>query len=359
MRLCFFCEKGTIPGKMNKTTGIFVWLVLVLLVYVSADEAARQETAVREIAITIDDLPVNYMTDLGVAGWEKVTSDLLGSLKQHSVPAIGFVNLGKLYAGEGLLDKRRLALLERWLDLGFELGNHTFSHLDLHTTTLPEFTKNLLRGEDILRGLCMDHGRELEFFRHPLLHTGRDLETKHGLEKILADHGYRVAPVTMDNSEWIYARAFDIANGKVDTGLKKRIAAAYLDYMDRVFAYYESQSRAMFGREIKQVLLIHANTLNSEHFGDLARILKTRGYTFISLAEALEDEAYTSTDRYTGPGGITWLHRWALTQGKTGDFFKGEPEVDEFVSAIYQGKYQGTIRGVTGCTDFLLPMSSD
>ena len=314
---------------------------MILLLFVSGGEstAIHQETAVREIVITIDDLPVNRMSERGVEGWEKVTVGLLQSLKKHNVPAIGFVNLGKLYTEDGRLDKRRLLLLEKWLEAGFELGNHTFSHLDLHKTPLPEFTQDLLKNEDILRGLCKDHNRKLVYFRHPLLHTGLDLETKFGLEKKLADHGYKVAPVTMDNSEWIYARAFDIADGQGDSELKKRIATAYLDYMNRVFEYYERQSRALFGRETKQILLIHANALNSEHFDDLAQLLKAREYTFISLTEALQDEAYSSEDTYTGPGGITWLHRWALTQGKKGEFFKGEPEVDEFVSAIYQGKY--------------------
>ena len=250
--------------------------MLILLLFVSGGEsnATHQETAVREIVITIDDLPVNHMSERGVEGWEKVTFGLLQSLKKHNVPAIGFVNLGKLYTEDGRLEKRRLLLLEKWLEAGFELGNHTFSHLDLHKTPLPEFTQDLLKNEDILRGLCKDHNRKLVYFRHPLLHTGLDLETKLGLEKILADHGYKVAPVTMDNSEWIYARAFDIADGQGDSELKKRIATAYLDYMDRVFAYYESQSRALFGREIKQILLIHANTLNSEYFDDLAQLLK-------------------------------------------------------------------------------------
>lgn len=314
-------------------------LPIILLAPVNYYEIERPVPGLREVAVTIDDLPVNYMTDKGVAGWEKVTAGLLEGLKRHDVPAIGFVNMGKLYGEDGSLDQRRLALLESWLEGGFKLGNHTFSHLDIHKTSLDGFTQDLLRDEDILRRLCRKHNRELEYFRHPLLHTGLDLETKHALERFLKDHGYKVAPVTIDNSEWIYARAFDIANNQGDTALKKRIATAYLDYMERVFAYYESQSIGLFGREIKQILLIHANTLNSEHFGDLARILKKRGYTFISIAEALKDEAFTSKDTYTGPGGITWLHRWALTQGKKGEFFKGEPDVDEFVNAIYQGRY--------------------
>jgi peptidoglycan/xylan/chitin deacetylase (PgdA/CDA1 family) len=325
---------------MSKNPGVFVLLIVILFFSVNTIGLARQKVLKRKIAITIDDLPVNYMTDLGVTGWENITSNLLKSQKEHEVPAIGFVNIGKLYDNEGNLERRRLALLENWLEAGFELGNHTFSHVDLHKVSLSEFKQDLLKNEAILRKLSAKHGRNLTYFRHPLLHTGLNLETKQGLEEFLSDHGYKVAPVTMDNSEWIYARAFDIANSRGNHELKKRIAAAYLVYMDRVFAYYEDQSRKLFGREIKQVLLIHSNTLNAEYFGDLAQILKKRGYTFISLSEALEDEAYSSPDSYTGQGGITWLHRWALTQGKKGDFFKGEPEVDAFVNAIYKGEYK-------------------
>ena len=327
-------------GMPNQSSGILIFLCLVLLAAAACEaDTPPAEQPARQIAITFDDLPVNYMRELGVSGWESVTSRLLGSLKEHGVPAIGFVNLGKLYKEDGKLDPRRLALLTQWLEAGFELGNHTFSHLDLHKVSLPEFNQDLLRDEDILRDLCERNGSRLEFFRHPLLHTGLDLDTKLGLEQKLDELGYRVAPVTMDNSEWIYARAYDIADANGDSELKSRIAAAYLDYMERVVAYYESQSRDLFGREIRQILLVHSNTLNSDQFGNLAQLLRKRGYAFISLAEALEDEAYNSEDSYTGPGGITWLHRWALTQGKRGDFFQGEPEVDDFVNAIYQGKY--------------------
>lgn len=59
--------------------------------------------------------------------------------------------------------------------------------------------------------------------------------------------------------------------------------------------------------------------------------VKKRGYQFISLDEALKDKAYTSPDTYAGPGGITWVHRWAVTAGKDDDFFRGEPRTPAFV----------------------------
>ena len=91
-------------------------------------------------------------------------------------------------------------------------------------------------------------------------------------------------------------------------------------------------------RPIPQILLIHANSINADFLGKLLSELKNRGYSFITLDEALKDNAYKSTDKYTGKGGISWLHRWALTQGKRGEFFKGEPEVPANIDELANRK---------------------
>ena len=88
------------------------------------------------------------------------------------------------------------------------------------------------------------------------------------------------------------------------------------------------------GREIPQVLLLHATALNASSLDALAGMFKTRGYTFISLDLALEDAAYQSADTYVGPGGITWLHRWALTNGTRGTAFGGEPIVPDWIDKV-------------------------
>ena len=60
-------------------------------------------------------------------------------------------------------------------------------------------------------------------------------------------------------------------------------------------------------------------------------MMKKRGYVFVTLAEALEDPAFRSPDTYTGAGGITWLHRWALTRGGRTAVLPDEPQVPGFV----------------------------
>lgn len=291
------------------------------------------EAQTRQIAVTIDDLPTASVTGNEIGSAERITRDLVASLVRHKVPAIGFVNERKLQTN-GKVDPRRVALLQRWLDAGQDLGNHTYSHPDLHTTPIADFQREVLEGETVTRELLRAAGRTPRFFRHPFLHTGRDAETRARLEAFLQQHGYRVAPVTIDNNEYIFAAAFDRAGVRNDGAAQQKVVSTYLEYMEKVVAFYEQQSQAIVGREIRQTLLLHANALNAAAFDDLARMLVRRRYTFVTLDEALKDPAYTFPDKYYGAGGITWLHRWAITAGKPAAIFAGEPTVPAWIEQM-------------------------
>jgi peptidoglycan/xylan/chitin deacetylase (PgdA/CDA1 family) len=289
----------------------------------------------REIAVTFDDLPIAGVLSHDLASSRAITSKLLAAITAHRIPAVGFVNEGKL-RGDGGVDAKRVELLRMWLDAGLELGNHTYAHLDLNRTPLPAFEEDVLRGETVTRPLLRARGMTLRFFRHPFLHTGRDLDTKRQFESFLAAHGYRVAPVTIDNDEYIFAAAYDRASARGHRNLVRRVAEAYVPYMEAKLEFFERNSRDLVGYEMRQILLLHANPMNAEHFHALARMIERRGYRFITLDRALEDAAYESPDTYVGSGGITWLHRWALTKGVGKDFFAGEPAVPAFVEKAAQ-----------------------
>jgi peptidoglycan/xylan/chitin deacetylase (PgdA/CDA1 family) len=294
-------------------------------------EAAGQRR--REVAVTFDDLPVVAYAVRTDDARERITDALLSAIRRHGVPAVGFVNEGALVSN-GSINGRRVALLRRWIDAGLELGNHTYSHRGLHRSSLEVYLEDIARGDSVTTVLLRSVGRRPRYFRHPFLHSGRDLETRQTVERFLADRGYRIAPVTIDNSDYIFASAYERAVERADTIGQLRVATAYVGYMEAVFAYYEQQSAALLGRELPQILLLHANLLNADHFDALAGMMARRGYTFISLDHALTDPAYDLKDSYTGPSGISWLHRWALTQGKRGSFFAGEPTVpDDIVKA--------------------------
>jgi peptidoglycan/xylan/chitin deacetylase (PgdA/CDA1 family) len=282
----------------------------------------------RQIAVTIDDLPV-VSPRKDIKTRQQITKNLLAKIKQAKALVTGFVNENKLYIDDKR-DEQQVDLLRMWLNNGLELGNHTFSHMSLHDNSLEKYEENILKGELITKELLQARGKQIRYFRHPYLWTGLSLDIKKDLGKFLSEHNYTIAPVTIDNSDWIFALAYEKAYEKKDKKLMKQIGDAYVPYLNSKMDYWERQSVKIFNREINQILLIHANFINSEYFDDIAKMLKKRGYKFIALEDALKDEAYKLPDNFVKRNGISWLHRWTLDKGR--EFIvPDEPKVPEFV----------------------------
>lgn len=289
----------------------------------------------REIAITFDDLPAVSVARGDPASLAVFTDRLLLNFTAHQAPVVGFVNEGKLTVpGEGLEGQEaRLALLRRWLARGFELGNHTYSHRSLNELALEEFQADVVRGEPATAALMGAHGRRLRYFRHPFLQVGLDLDKRRAFEAWLGARGYTVAPVTIDNDDYIFAAVYANALKAGESESARRTAQAYLEYMAAVFDFHESLSQALFGRPIRHVLLLHANELNADYSGKIFDHLRGRGYEFVPLARALEDPAYASPDAYVGRWGISWMHHWEQAMGRPRT---GAPDPPPWVSEAYE-----------------------
>ena len=268
----------------------------------------------RQVAITLDDLPAGMADRLPAADITAMTARLLGTLRDQKIPVVGFVNEKKLYkAGE--VDER-IKALQMWLDYGFELGNHTFSHMSLNQNSLAAWEDDVIQGESVIRMLLAQKKMRLRYFRHPYLDTGRDLETRRKAEEFLAQRGYRIAPITLDGWDWMFAGVYEDAKKRNDTALQQQIVKDYLAYHDAQFAYFEQLSAKVVGYEPKQILLLHASNLEADHIGELLDVLRKRGYRFITLQDALSDSAYSLPDTYVGEEGSGWIEHWAITQGK-------------------------------------------
>ena len=315
-------------------------LVCTLHLHAASPQAPAAAKPDRQVAITIDDLPAaaaNFMTGTAITD---MTAKLLGTLRDQKVPAVGFVNEKKLYK-QGEVDDR-IKALRMWLDYGFELGNHTYSHASLNQVGLKAWQDDVIQGENLIRLLLAEHHMKLRYFRHPYLDTGRDLQTRRQAEAFLAERGYRVAPVTLDAWDWMYAPVYDDAKKLGDLKLQDELVKSYLEE-DKprtavVFAAYAEQlSQRIVGYEPKQVILLHGNHLAADHIGELLEVFRKRGYRFISLEEALSDPAYGMPDTYVGEEGTGWLEHWAITMGKPP---QGAPVFPEWVSTRAKSLHQ-------------------
>lgn len=259
------------------------------------------------VALTFDDLPQLALTDdLGYA--RDINVRLLAGLSRHRLPAIGFVVGSKL---EGPGRAERTALLEAWLKAGQPLGNHTYDHSSLNRTPLADYIAEVQKDDDVLRPLLAAHHQKPRWFRHPYLETGTTMEAKQGFEAWLKAHGYRVAPVTLENADWMFAYPYDEAVGKGDKAEAERIRQEYIDYTAKCVVWYREAALELLGRRPALVFLLHGSRLNADSIDDLADILRRGGLKAVSLERAMRDPAYAIPDDEPDEGGDEWLSRWA------------------------------------------------
>ncbi|WMJ67644.1 polysaccharide deacetylase family protein [Stenotrophomonas sp. 24(2023)] len=293
----------------------------------------------RRIAVTIDDLPWARVDKITPPDLQARHQALQQQLRRAGVPVIGFVNESKLEV-DGQVRPERVQMLRDWLDAGYELGNHTYSHMDLNAQGVAAFQQDFLRGEQQLRPLLAERGQVPRYMRHPYLRAGRTPEDRALMDTFYAVHGYRIAPVTVDNGEWVWAFAYaNVMNeqpaGPAREAVLERLRKGYVPYMLNKVDYYEQQSQVLLGYALPQVWLMHANELNAATFAELVAATKRRGYRFISLDEALRDPAYArGSEGYNGRFGPSWLHRWAMAEKKPKEFYAGEPTVPAWVMQL-------------------------
>jgi hypothetical protein len=163
--------------------------------------------------------------------------------------------------------------------------------------------------------LLEERGRKLAWFRYPFLDSGTTAEVHQKFLDFLEQRHYRVAPITVDYKDYMFAGAYSRMLRADKPEIADKIKQAYLEQVDNGFAAAERISRDLFGYELPQILLIHCSELNSVALRDSIALMRKRGYRFITLEEAMKDPAYARPDTFTGPGG-SWLKRTGDAMGK-------------------------------------------
>jgi peptidoglycan/xylan/chitin deacetylase (PgdA/CDA1 family) len=304
-----------------------------LIAQQSAPAAPPPPPATRSIAITIDDLPFQTRgteTFLPVA--TRGTAAILETLKAHRAPAVGFLNENKLEAPTAEERAARLALLQRWIDAGHKLANHTYSHPDANARTVEAYVEDIDKGERLTK--AMQRRSTPVYFRYPMTHAGDTAEKKAGIAKALAARGYTIAPHTIENMDFVY----DMVWLTADAAGRQRLRDSYFELTFAATDFAERKARELFGRDdVPQVLVIHANALNAELLGPMLERYAARGYRFITLDAAMADKAYATPDVYVGTHGPTWLFRWSRTLAPTSDF-RADPEIPAWVMQAAYGR---------------------
>ena len=256
----------------------------------------------QQVAITFDDLPLH--DDLPPNERRlQVAQQILSTIQREHLPAVyGFINAIDMEDDPSLID-----VLKAWRDAGQPLGNHTYSHIGLNKQTPTQFIADIRKNEPTLISLAGNS--DWRYLRYPYLWEGATLAKRHAVRDWLFAHNYKVAQVTMNFDDYLwnapYARCSEQHNQAAIASLEK----SYLAAADRGIEIARQTSQALYGRDIPYVLLLHIGAFDARVFPQLVQLLRSRGFTFVTLQQAQQDPAYAHDPNQALEHGGTLQHQ--------------------------------------------------
>lgn len=237
------------------------------------------------VALTFDDLPAHGPLPPGMTRVDVATRIVAALQARKAPPTYGFINARQLEATPADID-----VLRTWMAAGFPLGNHAYSHMDLHANTAAAFEADVLANEATLRSLMAD--RNWHWFRYPYLREGDTAEKYKAVREMLARHGYRTAQVTLDFSDYAYNAPYVRCLAKNDQDGLAWLQQSYLDRAAASLTRGQESARAIFGRDISHVMLLHIGSFETVMLPRLFDLLEAKGFVLTTLEEAQADKAY-------------------------------------------------------------------
>ena len=238
-----------------------------------------------DVAVTFDDLPrcgpeVPGRTRL------QIHQQILTALQKHHVPQVyGFVN-GRNLA----LHPEDRPALEAWVEAGYPLGSHTYSHLG--PVDLPAYLDDIDRNEPLLRELMPGPEERWKVFRYPFLMQGQSRAERALIRTRLAARGYRIAEVSIDFGDWAWNEPYARCLQRGDSAAIDELKASFLESASTFLAFDDALARRVYGRRIPHVLLLHVGAFDALMLDDLLELYQRAGVRFVPLDAALADPAY-------------------------------------------------------------------
>lgn len=271
------------------------------------------------VAITIDDFNVFDTPALSAEARNEAMLDALG---RRRLRAALFVSARFVEAPD------KMRLLRRWDERGHLIGNHTYSHPHYPDKTFEEFSRDVLRAEEVLRALP----RYRKLFRFPYLKEGKTAGQRDRMRAFLRARGYRNGHVTIDASDWYVDQRLRERlkrDPKADTAPYRDF---YLAHIRERSLFYDDLARRALGRTVKHALLIHHNVLNGLFLGDLLAMYEREGWRLVDAEEAFRDPVYKS-EPDIAPAGESLVWALAKQSGKFESLLRYPAEDGEYEKA--------------------------
>lgn len=177
--------------------------------------------------------------------------------------------------------------LERWLDAGFELANHTHFHRYASKLTDREFARDLAQCDALLRRVGAFESGRTKWFRFPHLDRGRDAAQRRRLDAICSDLGYRMAPASLELLDYLYEAPLVAALDRGDdlgvVRVEQRFMSVCLDTLRDKAAWAAAQTPAL-----PLIGYAHFGQVAVRNLAGMLHLLRAQGFELCPLSTAAD-----------------------------------------------------------------------
>ena len=283
------------------------------------------------VALTFDDLPAagglfpGY-TRVGIL--TQLSNELRAA---HIKGAYGFVNAVDLPG-----DPDTQQALRIWVAAGMNIGNHTWSHPSLTSSTATAYEANIARDEPYLRQYAGSHN--WHYFRFPYLEEGDTLAKRNAIRAWLHSHGYTIAEVTLNFNDDDWGDPYGRCLAQHNQAAIDWLESSYLRNAAEFIPLERREEQLVFGHEIPNVLLLHGTEFTTLMLPRLITLLQQQGFRFSTVPRVERNRAYHYDPAVALPGGGSFTTMVLLARHRTVYLPPHPPEPLDKLNSICGGE---------------------
>lgn len=359
--------RSLIPAFLLVAISLSVISVVIWQVNVNKSEA-KTNTAAKKIAISLYAASTVIPSENPPEDVETMRL-VVEKLKQHKIPTVGFLSGVKVNIHAENIPEDQEKIVSLWREAGFEIGVLNLKYPQSFNSTIAEYQAAIKsraakldpyyqKQIDIFKNFKKvdfkkfsleekkSYFEELKKQREPLEKSREEIINVE--KEWMKDNNLTRVKYTFGTHDWIYSYTYDVARKENNREMMNRIKAAYIGYLSKSLDYYEKYSQQLFERNIPQTIPLTPSRLLADSADELFAMLQKHGYQFVSMDEAMQDEAYQSAPISANGTGSSWLDKVDLERHlpspekpnadleKITKSFPGKPNVDVDVLKIWE-----------------------
>lgn len=204
-------------------------------------------------------------------------------------------------------------VLDRWLEAGHHIGNHTHAHKLLSETPADKFIIDIDKGTIGLAPWMKTAPRKA--FRYPLgLWGDTDEKRTTVMERIRAEN-YEIADITCQLFEWHWDRAWQVLRNEGSKEEANNLENEFIEFSVAQLAHDRETCQQVFGRDVVGIGLAHNLAFFCEVADRLFTRLRAEGVEFVPLDDALNDPCYGSVGSLVTADFQTFPQKIAAARG--------------------------------------------